>query len=109
MNRKRLMRSWWLWGLLALFLLFVLPNLLSSGSGYHGVSTSDAVTQITSGNVKKAIQSDKEQTLQLQLKTAFEGKYSKISTQYPSDFSDAITTDLTKAKVDYRTHVSKEN
>jgi cell division protease FtsH len=109
MNRKRLVRSWWLWGLLALFLIFVLPNLLSSGSGYHGVSTSDAITQITSGNVKKAVQSDKEQTLQLELKKSFEGKYSKISTQYPSDYSDEITTDLQKANVDFRTHVSKEN
>jgi cell division protease FtsH len=109
MNRKRLVRSWWLWGLLALFLIFVLPNLLSSGSGYHGVGTSDAITQITSGNVKKAVQSDKEQTLQLELKKSFEGKYSKISTQYPSDYSDEITTDLQKANVDFRTHVSKEN
>ena len=109
MNRKRLVRSWWLWGLLALFLIFVLPNLLSTGSGYHGVSTSDAISQITQGNVKKAIQSDKEQTLQLELKKSFEGKYTKIATQYPSDYSNAISTDLQKANVDFRTHVSKEN
>src|SRR3954465_2384357 len=109
MNRKPLVRSWWLWGLLALFLIFVLPNLLSSGSGYHSVSTSDAISQITSGNVKKAIQADKEQTLELTLKKSFEGKYDKIATQYPSDYSDAITNDLQKANVDFRTHVSKEN
>jgi len=109
MNRKRLVRSWWLWGLLALFLIFVLPNLLSSGSGYHGVSTSDAISQITQGNVKQAVQADKEQTLQLELKKPFEGKYAKIATQYPSDYSNAISTDLQKANVDFRTHVSKEN
>ncbi|HVU91098.1 MAG TPA: ATP-dependent zinc metalloprotease FtsH [Jatrophihabitans sp.] len=109
MNRKRLVRSWWLWGLLALFLIFVLPNLLSSGSGYHGVGTSDAISQIENHNVKKAIQSDKEQTLQLELKKPFDGKYSKISTQYPDRYSETITTDLEKAGVDFRTHVSKEN
>src|SRR4051812_48568745 len=113
MNRKRLVRSWWLWGLLALFLIFVLPNLLSSGSGYHSVSTSDAISQISSGNVKKAVQADKEQTLELQLKKSFEGKYDKIATQYPSDASGRIFDALESAKIksgtDFRTHVSKEN
>src|SRR3954451_17772725 len=112
MNRKRLVRSWWLWGLLALFLIFVLPNLLSSGSGYHGVSTSDALSQVTSGNVKKAVQADKEQTLQLELKKPFEGKYDKISTQYPASYGDTIAGDLVKAQksgTQFRTHVSKEN
>jgi cell division protease FtsH len=112
MNRKRLLRSWWLWGLLALFLIFVLPNLVSGGSGYHSVNTSDALTQVTNGNVSSAVQEDKEQTLQLTLKQPFEGKYKKIQTQYPADASSTIFNDLTKAQksgTDFRTHVSKEN
>jgi cell division protease FtsH len=112
MNRKRILRSWWLWGLVVLFVIFVLPSLLSGGSDYHGVSTTQAIEQIDSGNVTKAVQSDKEQSLQLELKKPFEGKYSKISTQYPSLYSDEITADLVKASkdgTDFKTHVSKEN
>src|SRR3954454_14027557 len=111
MNRKRLLRSWGLWGLLSFFLIFV-PTLLSSGSGYHCVSTSDALTQITSGNVKKAVQADKEQTLQLELKKPFDEKYSKIYRQSSADASSTIFNDLTAAKKsgkEFRTHVSKEN
>ena len=56
MNRKRILRSWWLWAVLVLFCLLVLPNLFTSGSDYHGVSTSDAISQIKDGNVEKAVQ-----------------------------------------------------
>ncbi len=38
------------------------PSLLSGGSSYHGVNTSDAIAQIQAGNVTKALQKDKEQT-----------------------------------------------
>jgi cell division protease FtsH len=67
MNRKRILRSWWLWGLLVLFVIFVLPSLLSGGSDYHAVTTSTAIEQIRAGNVTKAVQGDKEQLLQLEL------------------------------------------
>jgi cell division protease FtsH len=114
MNRKRILRSWWLWGLLVLFVIFVLPSLLSGGSGYHGVSTSDALKQVTTGNVKSAVMKDKEQTLQLTLKSKFDGKYTKIQTEYPSDASSTIFKDLTAAKnkdgsLEFRTHVSQDN
>src|SRR3954454_4251316 len=112
MNRKRILRSWWLWGLLVLFVIFVLPSVLSTGNGYHGVSTTDAIQQIKLGNVTNAVQSDKEQTIQLELKKPFEGKYDKISTQYPASYGDTIADDLVKAQksgTQFRTHVSKEN
>ena len=53
MNRKRILRSWWLWAAVILFGFFVLPGLLSGGSDYHGVDTSAALTQIKQGNVVK--------------------------------------------------------
>ncbi len=115
MNRKRLLKSWWLWGLLVLFVIFVLPSVLSGGSGYHSVSTSDALGQVKDHNVKSAIVDDKGQTLQLTLAKDFQGKYAKIQTQYPSDATRDITTllDTTKGAdgtlVHYRTHVAKEN
>ena len=111
MNRKRILRSWWLWGFLVLFVVLFLPSMLSGGSGYHGVSTSDALSQVTKGNVSKAVVQDKEQRLQLDLKTSFDGKYKKISTQYPARSSDQIYTALENAKSnpEWRTKVTSDN
>jgi cell division protease FtsH len=109
MNRRRVLRSWWLWALLILFGFLVLPGLISGGSGYHGVSTSEAITQITSGNVEKAVQLDKEQTLQLTLKKADAQGHSKISTQYAADAGDDIYALLVKNKTEFRTHVTHDN
>ncbi len=115
MNRKRILRSWWLWALILLFLFFFVPSLLSGGSSYHGVSTSTALTQLSDGNVSKAVVEDKEQTLELQLKggKSFDGKYSKISTQYPSGSSnriyDALQRSEAKSGTQWRTKVTKEN
>ncbi|HEV7205785.1 MAG TPA: ATP-dependent zinc metalloprotease FtsH [Jatrophihabitans sp.] len=115
MNRKRILRSWWLYAVLVLFAFLILPGLISGGSSYHGVSTSDALQQISSNNVKKAVQADKEQTLQLELNTPFQGKYAKISTQYPADAgSDVYRTleNAAKAKgstLQFRTLVTKDN
>ncbi len=109
MNRKRILRSWWLWATLILFLFLVLPGLLSGGSDYHGVSTSDAIAQIQAGNVAKATQEDKEQTLQLELTKPFDGKYSKISTQYTATAGDDIFNVLRNNKIDFNTKVTKDN
>jgi cell division protease FtsH len=116
MNRKRILRSWWLWGLLVLFVIFVLPSLLSGGTNYHGVTSSQALNEISSGHVASAVVNDKEQTLQLTLKSndQFQGKFDKISTQYPSGVSGKIFDALEKANsgsahTQWRTHVSKQN
>src|SRR5919197_6252889 len=108
MNRKRILRSWWLWGLLVLFVIFVLPNLISSGNSYPPVGTSTALKQISSHNVANAVVNDKEQSVDLTLKKPVDGN-SKITTQFPSDFTQTVTADLERAGVDFRTHVSKEN
>ncbi|HJQ41516.1 MAG TPA: ATP-dependent zinc metalloprotease FtsH [Jatrophihabitantaceae bacterium] len=114
MNRKRILRSWWLWAAVILFGFLILPSLISGGSSFHSVNTSDAIAQIQSNNVTKAIQKDKEQTLQLELKTPFKDKYKKISAQYPADTGDDIFNDILAAKktnpsLDYTTKVSEEN
>jgi cell division protease FtsH len=114
MNRKRILRSWWLWAAVILFGLFVLPSLLGGGSDYHGVSTQQALAQIESGNAKKVTVKDKEQELQVDLNTKFDGKYTKISTQYPSGSSDEILTTLEKAKsgdqpLNFNTKVTHDN
>ncbi|MDT4935174.1 MAG: cell division protease FtsH, partial [Pseudonocardiales bacterium] len=111
MNRKRILRSWWLWAAVILFGFLVLPSLLSGGSTYHSVNTSDAVKQITSGNVVSATQKDKEQTLQLTLKAPFQGN-TKISTQYPADSASTIFNDLESASAKgtaFNVKVTKDN
>src|SRR4051794_12201581 len=97
MNRKRILRSWWLWAVVILFAFLFLPTLLTGGTQYHSVNTSDAIAQIQQGNVSKAIVKDKEQTVQLQLKKALNG-HQKISAQYTSDYDAQITDDLIKAQ-----------
>jgi cell division protease FtsH len=113
MNRKRILRSWWLWAAVALFAILILPNLLSSGSGYHGVNTGVALEQINKGNVAKATQEDKEQTLQLDLKKPIQDGLTKISTQYASDSSSTVFNDLERAsasgETDFNVKVTKEN
>ena len=110
MDRKRLARSPILWIAVAVILLFALPQMLSGNSSYKSVKTSEALAQISAGNVKTATIHDKEQTLDLDLKTPFNGK-SKISASYPSDASLTIFNEA-RAKVGAEglvTKVSKEN
>jgi len=116
MNRKRILRSWWLWAAVILFAFLILPNLLSGGSSYHGVSTSEALHVIKSGDAEKVVVGDKEQTLQIDLgkDKSFEGN-TKLSTQYPSGADTTIVNVLNNAKdpsgqpLDWRTSITKEN
>ncbi|HET6876299.1 MAG TPA: ATP-dependent metallopeptidase FtsH/Yme1/Tma family protein, partial [Jatrophihabitans sp.] len=112
MNRKRILRSWWLWAAVILFGFLVLPGLISGGSDYHGIDTNAALSQISSGNVSKAVIDDKEQTLQLDLSKPYQG-YTKVSTQYPADASAIVFKDLERASqqgsTTYSTHVTQDN
>jgi cell division protease FtsH len=95
MNRKRVLRSWWLWAILVIFAVIFLPNLISRTPGYHNESLSVAEAQITSSNVKKATIKDKEQQLLLDLKTPYDG-HSKIDASYPANYSDDLQNLLVK-------------
>src|ERR1700753_3858330 len=101
MDRKKLFRSWWPWAIIIAVLLafLVLPSVAGS-STYSSVNTSDAVNQIQAGNVTKATVHDKEQTLDLDLKSAFNG-HTKISTSYPADATSTIFNSLTSSKTNF--------
>ena len=74
------------------------------------MNTSQAISAINSGNVDKAVIHDKEQSLNLDLKSPVDG-HSKISTSYPADATQSIFNDL-QAKVPtngFTTQVSKSN
>ena len=111
MDRKRLVRSPMLWVALAVILVLILPQLLSGGSNYTSVKTSEALAQISAGNVASATIHDKEQSIDLDLKNAVNGK-TKISASYPADASLTIFNDVVNAKLGSNglaTKISKES
>jgi cell division protease FtsH len=108
MDRKRIIRSPWLWVAVVVVVLFLLPNLLSGRSSYHSVNTSQAIAQITGKNVSKATLHDKEQTLDLTLTKAVDG-HSKISTSYPADATSSIYNALNSAGTNFTTQVTRSN
>jgi cell division protease FtsH len=75
------------------------------------VATSQALTQIKSGNVKEAVIEDKEQRLRLTLNQPIDGGATQLITQYPSGSSDEIFNALQNAQgaPKFDTKVSQES
>src|SRR3954463_8657120 len=65
MERKKLFRSVWFWVAIVVVLGFVGSSFFRSDGGYHQVSTSTALAQLSDHNVDSATINDKEQTLDL--------------------------------------------
>ena len=89
MERKKLLRSVWFWIALVVVVGFVGSSFFRSDGGYEQVSTSTALTQLANGNVTSATINDKEQTLDLDLKSAVEGS-TKVSASYPAGAADDV-------------------
>jgi cell division protease FtsH len=101
MDRKRLLKNPLLWIAVALLLYLGFSSLLDGNRGYTQVPTSQAISQLDSGNVKSADLADKEQQLKLQLvnKIAVNGQQvDQIITEYPSGATPQIYTSLINAK-----------
>jgi len=111
MERKKLIRSPWLWVGLAVLLFFVVQPLFSGDGDYTEVPTSVALEQLSSGNVTEATINDKEQTLDLTLQNAVDGEV-KITASYPLEASDEIF-DLVRnadgSNSQFDTSVSQDN
>jgi len=112
MERKKIVRSPWLWVVLVGFLVIVLLNSFQGNGGYEQVSTSKALSQFSSGNVSSATINDKEQTLDLDLSSPVDGS-SKITASYPAGASeqifDLVRGDGGDAAVDFNTNVTEES
>ncbi|MBA3293663.1 MAG: ATP-dependent metallopeptidase FtsH/Yme1/Tma family protein, partial [Geodermatophilaceae bacterium] len=111
MERKRLIRSPWLWVGLAVLLFFVVQPLFSGGDDFTEVKTSVALEQLESGNVSEATINDKEQTLDLTLDSAVDGA-SQITASYPLEASDEVFDLVRNAEGSgstYDTSVSQDN
>ena len=83
MDRKRLLRNPLLWILAVLVLYWAFSTLFDETKDYTKVPTSQALTEINSGNVADATIGDKEQQLRLDLIKPVDNS-TKIITQYPA-------------------------
>ncbi len=111
MERKRLLKSPWLWVGLAVLLFLVLQPLFSGGGDYTEVKTSVALEQLSSGNVSDATINDKEQTLDLTLNNAVDGA-TKITAAYPLEASDEVfglVRDAQGSDAQFDTSVTQDN
>ena len=111
MERKRLIKSPWLWVGLAVLLFFVVQPLFSGGADFTEVKTSVALEQLDSGNVSEATINDKEQTLDLTLDSAVDGAR-QITASYPLEASDEVFDLVRNAEGSgstYDTSVSQDN
>ncbi|MGH3788694.1 MAG: ATP-dependent zinc metalloprotease FtsH [Pseudonocardiaceae bacterium] len=100
MDRKKLLRNPLLWVLAGLLLYFAFGFLLDDTRGYSQVTTSQALQQLSTNNVKQATLEDKEQRLRLTLERPVEGvQGTKVLTQYPAQSTSQITQALRDAQL----------
>jgi len=103
MERTRFFRRPVVWIILVIVGAIALSSLFTGGGGYQKVDSSVAFSELQSGNIKKVVIADKEQTIRLDLpaKKTFEGKSTdKIEAQYPAEAGDEIWDQVNKAKAE---------
>ena len=106
MDRKRLIRSPLLWIAVAVVLYLMYSYLSDDTRNYKTEPTSVVLSQLSSGNVNKAIIDDKEQRVRLDLKNPVDGT-SQMYALYPDAASDDVFQAVQKAKTDtYDTQVT---
>ncbi len=101
MERTRFFRRPVVWIILVIIGVIALSSFFTSGPSYQRVDTSVALEVLNQPGIKKVVQKDKEQTLQIDLADArdFDGKKTdKIETQYPYEVTSQIWEDVTQAK-----------
>jgi cell division protease FtsH len=101
MERTRFFRRPVVWIILVIIGVIALSSFFTSGPSYQRVDTSVALEVLNQPGIKKVVQKDKEQTLQIDLADTrdFDGKKTnKIETQYPYEVTSQIWEDVTQAK-----------
>ncbi|OLE23627.1 MAG: cell division protein FtsH [Actinobacteria bacterium 13_1_20CM_3_71_11] len=101
MERTRFFRRPVVWIVLVIIGAIALSSLFTSGQTYTPVNTSDVLAQLDSGNVHKVLIEDKEQTVDLDLKTTatFNGtSTNKIKAQIPYLSVDRVFKEITDAR-----------
>ncbi|WP_436537195.1 ATP-dependent zinc metalloprotease FtsH [Actinoplanes sp. HUAS TT8] len=101
MERTRFFRRPVVWIILVIIGVVALSSIFTSGPSYQRVDTSVALERLNQPGIEKVVQKDKEQTLQIDLKSPeqFNGKTTKqIETQYPYEVTDKIWDTVEQAK-----------
>jgi len=117
MERTRLFRRPLVWIILVIAGAIALSYLISGGPKYTKWETSAVLGEMRSGNVKKVLLEDKEQTLNLQLRNEVKIKgtnTSRVQAQLPAESMDEIQAELDKLTAErklpgYDTKVTKES
>ncbi|QXG74822.1 ATP-dependent zinc metalloprotease FtsH [Modestobacter sp. L9-4] len=113
MERKKIVRSVWFWIGIVIVLALIGSSFFRGNGGYQEVPTSTALTQLAEGNVTKATINDREQTVDLDLRSAVDGS-TKVTASYPAEASDDVFTAVRDAPtgngpVAFDTQVSQDN
>src|ERR1700761_291749 len=110
MDRKRLLRNPLLWVVALLLVYYAFSTLFDDTRGYTQVPTSEALSQVSAGNVSDATIGDKEQQLRLDLKKPDPANgASKLITSYPANSEQAIFQQLTSKNVKFDTKVTQSS
>ncbi|MEN3611260.1 ATP-dependent zinc metalloprotease FtsH [Plantactinospora sp. ZYX-F-223] len=101
MERTRFFRRPVVWIILVIIGAIALSSFFSGGPSYHKVETNVVLDQLNKGDIEKAIFQDKEQTLQLDLKSAAkfgDTDTDKIQAQFPYEVGDEVWNSVAAAK-----------
>jgi cell division protease FtsH len=110
MDRKRLLRNPLLWIVAVLLVYYAFSTLFNDTRGYTQVPTSEALAQVSGGNVANATIGDKEQQLRLELKRPDPANgATKIITSYPANSEQDIFSKLTASNVNFDTTVTQDS
>jgi cell division protease FtsH len=97
MERTRFFRRPVVWFIIVILGAIAASTLFTGGASYKKVDTSQALAQLQTGNVKKVLVEDKEQTLSLDLKQSVNGS-NKIQAQVPALAMRDVYTELNTLK-----------
>ncbi|WP_203796866.1 ATP-dependent zinc metalloprotease FtsH [Actinoplanes couchii] len=101
MERTRFFRRPVVWIILVIIGVVALSSFFTNGPSYQRVDTSIALDRLNQPGIKKVVQKDKEQTLEIDLEKSeeFAGKQTdKIETQYPYELTDEVWAQVLQAK-----------
>jgi cell division protease FtsH len=101
MERTRFFRRPMFWIIIVIIGALALSSLFTRGASYQKVNTSDILDQVRAHNVQKVLIEDKEQTVDLELKSP--AKFgdvttNKIQAQFPASAMDKIYDQVVTAK-----------
>src|ERR1700743_613762 len=110
MDRKRLLRNPLLWVVALLLVYYAFSTLFDDTRGYTQVPTSEALSQVSAGNVSDATIGDKEQQLRLDLKKPDPANgATKLITSYPANSEQSIFNQLSSKNVKFDTKVTQSS